>query len=128
MINKLGGKTTGNFFTLAMRLIKGKSKAEQRKAEQRRRAKEGGMEYVGVRFEGNGSKKWDGKETEVPAKTLVSLGEYTVEGLEKAEVHWEGGENRENLEVCCFAHRPRRPGYDRDFPGCYGELQHWRHC
>ena len=45
---------------------------------------------MGVRFEGNGAKKWDGKETEVPAKTLVSLGEYTAEGLEKAEVHWPG--------------------------------------
>ena len=41
MNNKLGGKTTGNFFTLAMRLIKGKSKAEQRKAEQRRKQSKG---------------------------------------------------------------------------------------
>ena len=81
---------------------------------------------MGVRFEGNGAKKWDGKETEVPAKTLVSLGEYTAEGLEKAEVHWPGKGGKTGSVLFCPP--TRRPGYDRDFPGCYGELQRWCHC
>ena len=46
--------------------------------------------YTTVRFVGNNSKKWDGKETEVPAKTVMALGRKTAEGLEEAEVHWPG--------------------------------------
>ena len=45
-------------------------------------------EYVSVRFAGNGSKRWDEKEIEVPSKTVVRLGRWTAEGLEEAEVHW----------------------------------------
>ena len=46
--------------------------------------------YVAVRFEGNGSKKWDGREYEVPEKTVVRQGRWTGDGLEEAEVHWPG--------------------------------------
>ena len=31
-----------------------------------------------------------GWEVEVPGKTVVRLGEWTGEGLERAEVHWPG--------------------------------------
>ena len=58
-----------------------KSKAKRRQNEEREE------QYVSVRFEGNESKKWDGKEVEIPGKTVVRLAE---EGLEKAEVHWQG--------------------------------------
>ena len=47
-------------------------------------------EYIAVKFEGNGSRKWDGKESEVPRKTVERLGKKTGEGLEQAEVHWPG--------------------------------------
>ena len=46
--------------------------------------------YVGVRFVGNGSRKWDGKETDVPEYTVVKLGKRGEDGLEEAEVHWPG--------------------------------------
>ena len=48
------------------------------------------VDYISVRFEDNDSKRWDGKEVEVPEKTVVRLGECTVEGLERAQVHWPG--------------------------------------
>ena len=54
------------------------------------------LEYVGVRFEGNGSKKWDGKEVEVAGKTVVRLVEWTEEGLERAKVHWPGKGGKAN--------------------------------
>ena len=43
-----------------------------------------------VRFEGNRSAKWDGKESEVPGRTVVRLGWRGEDGLERAEVHWPG--------------------------------------
>ena len=54
-----------------------------------------GEEYIAVRFEGNGSKKWNGQEwdgidADVPKKTVVRLGEYTEDGYEKAQVIWPG--------------------------------------
>ena len=45
--------------------------------------------YVAVRFENNSS-KWDGKEAEVPGRTVVRLGRRGEDGLEKAEVSWPG--------------------------------------
>lgn len=48
------------------------------------------MDYVSVKFNGNSSKKLDGKEVKVPGKMVIKLGELTAEGLEKAEVHWPG--------------------------------------
>ena len=35
--------------------------------------------YICVRFVGNGSKRWDGREVEVPRKTVVRLGEWIEE-------------------------------------------------
>ena len=61
--------------------------AEQSKGVEK---EEGKMEYICVQFEANASKKWDGREVEVPGKTVVRLGEWTVEGLEKVEVYWPG--------------------------------------
>ena len=49
-----------------------------------------GVEYVRVRFEGNGSMKWDGKEVDVPGETVVRLEEWKKEGLEQAHVNWPG--------------------------------------
>ena len=60
------------------------------------------------------STRWDGKETEVPGRTVVRLGSRGVDGLEKAEVHWgkgkgkkvwkcvmlEGGEEEEEARSC----------------------------
>ena len=46
--------------------------------------------YVALRFEGNNSKEWDGKEVEVPEKMADRLGEQTAEGLKRAHVHWPG--------------------------------------
>ena len=46
--------------------------------------------YVAVRFENNNSSKWDGKEAEVPGRTVVRLGRRGEDGLEKAEVSWPG--------------------------------------
>ena len=43
-----------------------------------------------MRFENNQSAKWDGKEAEVPGRTVVRLGWRGKDGLEKAEVHWPG--------------------------------------
>ena len=48
------------------------------------------VDYISVRFEDNHSKRWDGKEVEVPGKTVVRLGELTAEGLERAQVHRPG--------------------------------------
>ena len=50
--------------------------------------------YVLVRFEGNNSTRWDGKETEVLGRTVVRLGRRGVDGLEKAEVHWGKGKGK----------------------------------
>ena len=50
--------------------------------------------YVLVRFEGNNSMRWEGKETEVPGRTVVRLGSRGVDGLEKAEVHWGKGKGK----------------------------------
>ncbi len=44
--------------------------------------------YTYVRFCGNKSKRWDGKCSEVPSKTIVKTGLCNVEGLEEADVHW----------------------------------------
>ena len=40
------------------------------------------------------STRWDGKETEVPGRTVVRLGSRGVDGLEKAEVHWGKGKGK----------------------------------
>ena len=40
------------------------------------------------------STRWDGKETEVPGRTVVRLGSRGVDGLEKAEVHWGKGKRK----------------------------------
>ena len=47
-------------------------------------------QYVAVKFENNHSVKWDGKESEVPVRTVVRLGWRGADGLERAEVHWPG--------------------------------------
>ena len=46
--------------------------------------------YLAVRFEKNNSVKWDGKEAEVPGRTVVRLRWRGADGLERAEVHWPG--------------------------------------
>ena len=46
--------------------------------------------HVAVRFENNNSSKWDGKEAEVPGRTVVRLGRRGEDRLEKAEVCWPG--------------------------------------
>ena len=43
-----------------------------------------------MRFVGNGLRKWDGKETDVPEYTVVKLGKRGKDGLEETEVHWPG--------------------------------------
>ena len=53
--------------------------------EQTRELSEQRREDDAVRFEGNGSKRWDGREYEVPGRTVVRLGRLTEEGLEEAE-------------------------------------------
>ena len=59
-------------------------------------------DYISVRFENNASKRWDGKEVEVPRKTVVRLGEWTGEGLERAQVHWpgKGGKSKGKIWNC----------------------------
>ena len=47
-------------------------------------------DYLLVRFEGNSSNRWDGRETEVPSRTVVRSGRRGADGLEVAEVHWPG--------------------------------------
>ena len=74
---------------------RGETRARGR-GERRARGRGERMEYVGMRFEGNGSKKWDGKEVEVARKTVVRLAEWTEEGLERAEVHWLGKGEKAN--------------------------------
>ena len=46
--------------------------------------------YLAVCFEKNNSVKWDGKEAEVPGRTVVRLGWRGADGLERVEVHWPG--------------------------------------
>ena len=54
-----------------------------------------------MRFEGNGSKTWDGKEVDVPRETVVKLGEWTKEGLERAHINWAGkGKSRGKTWNC----------------------------
>lgn len=56
-----------------------------------------GEEYISVRLEANGSKKWVGKEVEVPGKTVVRLGEWMEEGLKQAHGNWLGkGKSQRN--------------------------------
>ena len=50
-----------------------------------RKAEKG--EYIGVRFEGDGTKKWDGNEVELPGKTVVMLREWTEEGPERGRFY-----------------------------------------
>ena len=45
-------------------------------------------EYVSVRFMDNDSRRWDGKVSDVPSKTVVRTGRCNEEGMEEAEVHW----------------------------------------
>ena len=45
-------------------------------------------EYISVRFTNNDSRRWDGKLSDVPSKTVVRTGRYNEEGMEEAEVHW----------------------------------------
>ena len=45
-------------------------------------------EYVSVRFMDNDSRRWDGKVSDVPSKTVVRTGRCNQEGMEEAEVHW----------------------------------------
>ena len=60
------------------------------------------VDYISVRFKDNHSKRWDGKEVEVPGKTVVRLGEWTAEGLERGQVHWpgKGGKSRGKIWKC----------------------------
>lgn len=60
----------------------------QREMNKGRKAEKG--EYIGVRFKGDGTKKWDSKEVEFPGRTVVMLREWTEERPERAEVHWPG--------------------------------------
>ena len=52
-----------------------------------------------MQYEGNGSKKWDGREIEMPRKTAVQLGQWTAEGLEEA---WpgKGGKSKGEIWKC----------------------------
>ena len=61
-----------------------------------------GVEYVRVRFEGNGFKKWDGKEVDVLGETAVRLGEWTKEGLEQAHYNWPGKEKSRRKTWNCL--------------------------
>ena len=45
-------------------------------------------EYISVRFTNNDSRRWDGKLSDVPSKTVVRTGRYNEEGMEEAKVHW----------------------------------------
>ncbi len=46
------------------------------------------QEYVYVEFRGNGSKRWDGKRSEVPRTTLTTTGRFSADSKEEAKVHW----------------------------------------
>ena len=71
--------------------------AEQRGAEAEQR---GEAEHLLVRFEGNASKRWDGRKTEVPSWTVVRSGKRREDGLEVAEVHWgKGGKGGKGKKV-----------------------------
>ena len=73
------------------------------------------VDYISVRFEDNDSKRWDGKEVEVPQKMVVRLGEWTVEWLERAQVHWpgKGGNPEGKMELCGATTSNLRPGSRR---------------
>ena len=43
--------------------------------------------FTDAKFLNNNSKRWDGKASEVPTKTVVRTGRIT-DGFEEAEVHW----------------------------------------
>ena len=65
--------------------------------------------YV-VKFCNNSSKRWDGKCSEVPTKTVVKTGGRNNKGLELAEVHWPtkgkgGGERGEGVEMHYYSRR-----------------------
>ena len=78
--------------------------SDQRKTAQKMESD--AADYITVRFERNSSKKWDGKEVEVPGKTVVGQGRYTAEGLEEAEVHWPGkGKSKGKIWRCVVLKR-----------------------
>ena len=54
-------------------------------------------EYLIVRIKGNGSKRWDGRETEVPSRTVVRSG---ADSLVVAEVHWPGKGGKRKVWKC----------------------------
>ena len=66
------------------------SDSHKTKSKQMERKNQAEAEYLLVRFEGNSSKRWDGRETEVPSRTVVRSGRRGADGLEVAEVHWPG--------------------------------------
>ena len=47
--------------------------------------------FTDAKFLNNNSKRWDGKASEVPTKTVVRTGRIT-DGFEEAEVHWPAKE------------------------------------
>ena len=70
--------------------------AEQQREEPQREE----PEYLLVRFEGNASKRWDGRETEVPSRTVVRSGRRGADGSEIAEVHWPGKGGKGKVWCC----------------------------
>ena len=71
--------------------------AEQQQEEPQREE----PECLLVRFEGNASKRWDGRETEVPSRTVVRSGRRGADGSEIAEVHWPGKGGKGKKVWCC---------------------------
>ena len=75
---------------------------QQREEPQREEPEREEPEYLLVRFEGNTSKRWDGRETEVPSRTVVRSGRRGADGSEIAEVHWPGKGGKGKKVWCCM--------------------------
>ena len=73
---------------------------QQREEPQREEPQREEPEYLLVRFEGNASKRWDGRETEVPSRTVVRSGRRGADGSEIAEVHWPGKGGKGKVWCC----------------------------
>ena len=57
------------------------------------------MAHVKVKFCNNKGSSWDEKdEVEVPARTVHRLGQYSEQGLEKAQVFW--GKSKQEIWNC----------------------------
>ena len=78
------------------RASESRRKVQSMMAEQQREE----PEYLLVRFEGNASKCWDGRETEVPSRTVVRSGRREADGSEIAKVHWPGKGGK--AKVWCY--------------------------